>query len=349
MKKLFILAASAALCGCGGNNFTIKGKIGDLQGTVYLLDRQEHVIDSATVEKGAFSFKGNVTGPEVYIVADTRGDKQPTFMSMVILEPGTILVNEAEKPGYSTVTGTPSNDASTAYAAASSKLVDEYRNEATTEDRRTQIEQEFDQLATSSMENNRDNFFGIMMLKQLAYEYEGQQILDQLALFPEAMQQTAEAEKLREYAQSKMKTAIGQPYMNIEQNNAEGQPVSLESVIENPANKYTLIDFWASWCGPCMGEVPHLKQAYDKFHKKGFEIYGVSFDESRQDWLDAVKENGMNWIQVSALTGFDNQAAKDYAIQGIPANFLIDAQGKIVASNLRGDEVYNKIAELLGE
>ena len=125
--------------------------------------------------------------------------------------------------------------------------------------------------------------------------------------------------------------------------------VTLTSVIENPANKYTLVDFWASWCGPCMGEVPHLKETYDKFHKKGFEIYGVSFDNNRDKWLAAVKDNGMKWIQVSDLNGFDNPAAKDYAVQGIPSNFLIDASGNIVAKNLRGEDLYKKVEELLGK
>ena len=142
---------------------------------------------------------------------------------------------------------------------------------------------------------------------------------------------------------------IRDSYINILQSDAEGQIVTLTSVIENPANKYTLVDFWASWCGPCMGEVPHLKETYDKFHKKGFEIYGVSFDNNRDKWLAAVKDNGMKWIQVSDLNGFDNPAAKDYAVQGIPSNFLIDASGNIVAKNLRGEDLYKKVEELLGK
>ena len=92
-----------------------------------------------------------------------------------------------------------------------------------------------------------------------------------------------------------------------------------------------------------------LKQTYDKFHKKGFEIYGVSFDRDRDKWLAAVKDNGMEWIHVSELQRFDNQAAKDYAVQGIPSNFLIDAQGRIVAKNLRGEDLSSKVAELLAE
>mgnify|MGYP000615559551 CR=1 FL=1 len=114
-------------------------------------------------------------------------------------------------------------------------------------------------------------------------------------------------------------------------------------------DKPALIDFYASWCGPCMEEVPHLKQAYDKFHGRGFEIYGVSLDNDNDKWLGAIREHGMGWVQVSDLNGFDNLAAKDYAVQSIPSNFLIDAQGRIVAKNLRGEDLCSKVAELLAE
>ena len=126
-------------------------------------------------------------------------------------------------------------------------------------------------------------------------------------------------------------------------------PDSTELSLSSLRGHYVLLDFWASWCGPCMGEVPHLKETYDKFHKKGFEIYGVSFDRDRDKWLAAVKDNGMDWIHVSELQQFDNRAAKDYAVQGIPSNFLIDAQGVIVAKNLRGEDLYKKVEELLGK
>ena len=211
------------------------------------------------------------------------------------------------------------------------------------------IEKEFEQLTLTTIDNNRDNFFGVALMPNRAYELSGQETLDEIAKFSPEMQQTKELTDLKASAEQKLKTDVGQPYIDIVQNNAEGQPVSLKSVIDNPANKYTLVDFWASWCGPCMGEVPHLKQTYDKFHKKGFEIYGVSFDRDRDKWLAAVREHGMGWVQVSDLNGFDNLAAKDYAVQSIPSNFLIDAQGVIVAKNLRGEDLCSKVAELLAE
>lgn len=165
-----------------------------------------------------------------------------------------------------------------------------------------------------------------MALEGMAPTLSGQELLDRIAEFSPGMQKSRELAALRTVAAQRLKTDIGQPYMNIMQGDADGQIVTLTSVIDNPANKYTLVDFWASWCGPCMEEVPHLKQAYDKFHGQGFEIYGVSLDNDNDKWLCAIREHGMGWVQVSDLNGFDNLAAKDYAVQSIPSNFLIDSQ-----------------------
>ena len=228
-------------------------------------------------------------------------------------------------------------------------LMDEYHREGTSEGRRREIEDELGGLPRKTAEANRDNAFGIMALEGMAPTLSGQELLDRIAEFSPGMQKSRELAALRTVAAQRLKTDIGQPYIDVVQNDAQGKELSLKSVVENPENKYVLLDFWASWCGPCMGEVPHLKKTYEEFHKKGFEIFGVSFDEDRGDWLGAVEQNGMNWLHVSEVKGFDNQAAKDYAIQGIPSNFLIDSEGKIVAKDLRGDELYEKIAELLAE
>ena len=154
---------------------------------------------------------------------------------------------------------------------------------------------------------------------------------------------------LRPQIEQYLRTDVGQPYRDIAAPTPAGDTLSLRQAVEDPANKCVLVDFWASWCGPCMEEVPHLKQAYDKFHGRGFEIYGVSLDNDNDKWLGAIREHGMGWVQVSDLNGFDNLAAKDYVVQSIPSNFLIDAQGRIVAKNLRGEDLCSKVAELLAE
>lgn len=352
MKKILILAAAAAvLCSCGSKNkYAVEGSVKGANATVYLFDEENNIIDSAAVKEGAFRFEGVADAPKVVILRDAR-DEDATFGAMVILEPGTIQVADVEDSPYrKRVTGTPANDASEAYTLAMNALRDEFRKPETTAERREALEQEAEQLARTAVDQNRTNLFGAMLLaQQLSYELSGQELLDEIAKFPAEMQQSDVLVDLKQNAEQKIKTDIGQPFTDIEQPNAAGEQVTLKSVVKNPSNKYVLVDFWASWCGPCMGEVPHLKKTYDEFHKKGFEIYGVSFDQDRAKWLAAVDENGMNWVHVSEVHGFDNQAAKDYAVQGIPANFLIDSQGKIVAQNLRGNALYEKISELLAQ
>lgn len=355
MKKIPILAAIAVaviLTGCGSKNkYVVEGNVSGLEGTVYLFKGSEPV-DSALVNGGKFRFEGTLDSLSgVLFLVDSR-DGAPQRVSLpVILEAGEISIGP--NPADSTAlvaTGTPSNDAYAAYERAGKELIAEYRRPETPDERREQIEEEFEALGDRALEQNRDNYFGVMLLSDRAYNLSGQELLDEIARFSPEMQQSEELAKIKTTAEQMLKTDIGQPYTDIVQHNAAGESVSLKSVVDNPANKYVLLDFWASWCGPCMGEVPHLKQTYEKFHDKGFEIYGVSFDNDRDKWLAAVDRNGMNWIHVSDLTSFDNQAARDYAVQGIPSNFLIEtATGKIVAKQLRGEGLYEQIGELLGE
>ena len=124
----------------------------------------------------------------------------------------------------------------------------------------------------------------------------------------------------------------------------DGQNVKLSSL----RGKYVLLDFWASWCGPCLREVPNVKAIYDDYHDKGFEIYGVSLDEEdqRDAWLQKIGEYGMNWVQVSSLKGWECPAAQRYAVTGIPKMFLLDREGRIIAMDLRGEALREKVASL---
>lgn len=138
------------------------------------------------------------------------------------------------------------------------------------------------------------------------------------------------------------KLAPGQPAITFSQNDTEGKPVTLTSF----QGKYVLIDFWASWCGPCRAENPNVVNAFNKYKDKGFTVLGVSFDENKEKWVDAIKKDELTWTQVSDLKGWNNEVGKLYGIRAIPQNLLLDPQGKIVAKNLRGEDLDSKLAEL---
>ena len=149
--------------------------------------------------------------------------------------------------------------------------------------------------------------------------------------------------KIKKVLDIAKKTAMGNAAPEFAQNDASGKSVSLASF----KGKYVLVDFWASWCGPCRAENPNVLKAYSKYHPKGFDILGVSLDEKKDKWEEAIKKDNLNWTQVSDLQGWKNSVAVLYGVQAIPMNFLIDKDGKIIAKGLRGDDLGKKLSEVL--
>ncbi|MFT5337296.1 MAG: thiol-disulfide isomerase/thioredoxin, partial [Luteibaculaceae bacterium] len=112
--------------------------------------------------------------------------------------------------------------------------------------------------------------------------------------------------------------------------------------------KYVLIDFWASWCRPCRAENPNVVAMYKKYKRKGFEIYSVSLDRTKDAWVNAIKQDGLTWTHVSDLKFWQSEGAKTYGVSGIPFTVLIDKEGKIIATNIRGESLRNKMKEIFG-
>jgi peroxiredoxin len=147
---------------------------------------------------------------------------------------------------------------------------------------------------------------------------------------------------IQNYVSILQQTAIGSEALDFTQLTPEGNSVSLSDF----RGKYVLIDFWASWCGPCRKENPNVVNVYNKYHNDGFEVLGVSLDQNKENWLKAIESDGLVWTQVSDLKGWSNEVANQYGIKSIPSSLLIDPNGIIIGKNLNGAELEFAIKEI---
>lgn len=342
MKKIFILAMAAATMVSCSTGYTIKGSseafadgkwafLGVRQG------RELIKSDSVQIVNNSFTLKGKVEAPYAAYVAIGEADARPEMAIEVIVENGKITLSKPDPMERFYAVGTPMNDK---LAAFNSKMVELWDDPQKQEEAMT--------LMKSMINENADNVLGVKIFKESYFYLEPQEVIDIVNAMPEATQAEESIAKIKQGAEQALKMLPGNPYIDVADKDADGKEITLKSVVENKKNKYVLLDFWASWCGPCMGDMPHLKAAYEQYHKKGFEIYAISLDSYRDEWLQTIKNHNLKWIHVSSLKQWDNAARNLYAVNSIPANFLIDcATGTIIASQLRGGELETKLAELL--
>lgn len=353
MKKfLYVLAASALLSGCCGPNYTVTGRYGLLPGdSIFLYDYMDNVLAEGIVAADTtFTLRGYTPQPDVATLNDRNHLSLPV---PVFLEQGIIRIEPAPEESYH-VTGTPMNDSMKEMNEKLHALRDEYIV-MTPETPREEVEAlfaRFNEIPRQLADANPDNVLGLYLFS--AYEFPSAMqdstawvsVKERMSQFSETMQNHVIMQNLRSRLEAVENTQIGKPYTDLTLPDTAGKPVVLSSLVG--PGRWVLLDFWATWCSPCMAEVEVLQNVYGQYKDKGFEIYGVSLDNDTDRWRQIVCENGMTWPNVQGTdSNKKSDAATRYCIVGIPANFLISPEGIITAKNLRGEELERKLSEVL--
>lgn len=364
MKKFtYLLAVAALFAACNSNKgYTVTGTVeGAADGdTVYLETiegRQFVKLDTAVITNGTFTFKGTQdSAVNRYISCKPEG-KEGMAIDFY-LENGNIDIRLTSGENDS-ATGTPNNDAyqevRTQINGLNSQMMAVYNSMSDTtltdEERQAKgkemeaLQNKMIEATKAGIQKNITNPVGIQMLKQNYYYMDVEDLDPLMPQIPAAYDNDEAIARIKNNVEKMKATAVGQKFTDFEMQTPEGKTVKLSDYVGK--GKVVLVDFWASWCGPCRREMPNLVEAYAKYKGKNFEIVGVSLDQNGEAWKDAIKKLNMTWPQMSDLKYWSSEGAQAYAVSSIPHTVLIDGDGIIIARGLHGEEVQNKLKEVI--
>ena len=359
--KVKQISVAGALTACQSTTYQVNGTIeGAADGdTLFLTSDLQTGIPSDTifVEDGKFHISGEADSVRLCMIYSAKRNE---LNAPFFIEPGIISIQIKETPGASRVGGTKCNDewqvlndSVISIGKEINRIAEHiYGNTVTPEEQQKGMEaidklnQRFSNMIINMCEKNIRNEFGYFLLTYYPDELINPSSRSRLIkLLPEEMRKREQIRVMEQSLEASAKTAEGATIPDFSQPAPDGTSLSIMSEVSQ--HRITIIDFWASWCGPCRQEIPSVIELYKKYKDKGLGIVGVSLDNDKDAWLTAIKQMNMPWAQMSDLNGWDNAAAKLFNITSIPHTIVVDQQGKILRHGLRGEALANFVAEQL--
>ena len=368
------LLIAVAACNAKKDAYIIEGALTGIDtGRIILANYSEDdpIADTAVIKNGKFILTGKLTTPEVFSLYI---DDAPGSLALFLVNDKITIAGDAQALDKARVTGpTIVMDAqrllarrdsilTAAREAFSPELFDELESEAVSPARRAEIQALYEQAlaqitaAGAIVEQHHADYvkthpaspLSAYLIVAMLHRYSAEELRAEVArlhALPE-LRHNRFVEFLQSYVEMPEATiVVGQPAPDFTQNDPNDQPTTFSSIYQK--NKLTMIDFWASWCGPCRKFNPSLVKLYEKYRSRGFEIIGVSFDREKDDWLAAIADDRLSWPQVSSLQGGMNPVGRLYRVSSIPQNVFVDTDGVIVAIQVEGDRLDDFLREQL--